>query len=181
MVGSAQLDVTVGTHQSITPVVVDAGIAVAPLALPVVASMCDVDVTTAPPGADIMLDGATVLGTSPATIPMPCGVVQKVSVKKARYGAAVKAFTATATATKLAIKIPPPMLQLKVTSVPTGATITVGGKVVGITPTTVKVLGVGATTITVSKDGFAPDTQKIAPHQNNATHHVALKRVTKQG
>ncbi len=111
---------------------------------------------------------------------MPCDVAQKVSVRKARYGYAVKSFTATATATKLAIKISPPMLQLKVTSVPAGATITVAGKVIGITPTTVRVSGAGATTITLSKDGFMPDTQKIAPRQNNAMHHVALKRLTKQ-
>ena len=53
------------------------------------------------------------------------------------------------------------------------------GKVVGITPTTVKVLAGGATSITLSKEGFAPDTQKIAPRQNNATHHVSLKRALK--
>ncbi len=137
---------------------------------------CSVEVTTVPAGADIMLDNATVLGTSPATIPMPCGAAQKVTVRKAKYGSATRAFTATATATKLAIKIPPPMLQLKVTSLPAGATITVGGKTVGITPTAVKVVAGGPISITLSKDGYTPDTQKIAPRPNNAAHHVILKR-----
>jgi len=189
--GSAQIATpTTGSDRVIAPVVVvDAGVAViqptpvptptpTPTPTPPVATTCNVDVTTVPAGADIMLDNATVLGTSPATIPMPCGVAQKVSVKKAKYGSAVKAFTATATATKLAIKIPPPMFSLKVTSVPPGATITVGGKVVGITPTTVRVLAGGTTSITLAKDGYTSDTQKIAPRQNNATHHVILKRTS---
>ncbi len=186
--GSAQIAMPTTGSAVIAPVVVvvDAGVAVIqptpvptpPTPPPPVATTCNVDVTTVPAGADIMLDNATVLGTSPATIPMPCGVAQKVSVKKAKYGSAVKAFTASATATKLTIKIPPPMFSLKVTSVPPGATITVGGKVVGITPTTVRVLAGGTTSITLSKDGYTADTQKIAPRQNNATHHVILKRTS---
>ena len=185
--GSAQIAMpATGSDHVIAPiVVVDAGVAAiqptpvqTPTPTPTVATTCNVDVTTVPAGADIMLDNATVLGTSPATIPMPCGVAQKVSVKKAKYGSAVKAFTASATATKLTIRIPPPMFSLKVTSLPPGATITVGGKVVGITPTTVRVLAGGTTSITLSKDGYTADTQKIAPRQNNGTHHVILKRTS---
>jgi hypothetical protein len=72
------------------------------------------------------------------------------------------------------------MFSIKVTSMPMGATITVGGKVVGITPTTVRVSAVSATRITLTKDGFSPDTETIAPRVNNAAHHVVLKRATKQ-
>jgi hypothetical protein len=151
---------------------VDAGVA-AP-------QVCNVEVSTTPAGAEISLDKTTVVGTSPATIPMPCGVETKIYVKKAKYGSAMKAFTATADATKVAIKIAAPIFQLKVTSMPEGATITIAGKVVGITPTSIKVTAFASTMITLTKDGYTPDTQKIAPRQNNASHHVVLKHVTKK-
>jgi PEGA domain len=67
-----------------------------------------------------------------------------------------------------------------VTSIPAGATITIGGKVVGITPTSIKVTAFASTMITLTKDGYTPDTQKIALRQNNAAHHVVLKHVTKK-
>ncbi|CAN5662329.1 hypothetical protein BH11MYX1_BH11MYX1_29710 [soil metagenome] len=180
IIGSAAVVMPLeGSDQvSAPPPAVDAAVAV--VETPPAKTTCNVDITTVPAGADIMLDNVTVLGTAPATIPMPCGVAQKISVRKAKYGSATRTFTASVTETKLTIRIAAPMLQIKVTSVPAGATITVGGKVIGITPTTVRVLGGGATSITLSKDGFAPDTQKIAPRQNNATHHVVLKRAIKK-
>ena len=151
---------------------VDAGVAAPPV--------CNVEVSTTPAGAEISLDKTTVVGTSPATIQMPCGVETKIYVKKAKYGSAIKAFTATADATKVAIKIAAPIFQLKVTSLPEGATITIAGKVVGITPTQIKVPAFATTMITLTKDGYAPDTQKIAPRQNNAAHHVVMKHITKK-
>jgi PEGA domain len=151
---------------------VDAGVA-AP-------AVCNVEVSTTPTGAEISLDKTTVVGTSPATIPMPCGVETKIYVKKAKYGNAMKAFTATADATKVAIKIAAPIFQLKVTSMPEGATITIAGKVVGITPTSIKVTAFTSTMITLTKDGYTPDTQKIAPRVNNAAHHVVMKHITKK-
>ena len=151
---------------------VDAGVA-AP-------QLCNVEVSTTPTGAEISLDKTTVVGTSPATIQMPCGVETKIYIKKAKFGSTMKAFTATADATKVAIKIAAPIFQLKVTSMPEGATITIAGKVVGITPTSIKVTAFASTMITLTKDGYTPDTQKIAPRQNNAAHQVVLKHVTKK-
>ena len=152
------------------PPVVDAGVA-AP-------QTCAVEVTSQPTGAEVSIDKTTVLGTTPATIDLPCGVETKLFVKKAKYGSTTKAFTASAENTKLLVKIPAPMFQIKVTSVPSGATITVGGKVLGITPSSIKLPAFTTSTITLSKDGFVPDTQKLAPRANNATHSVMLKRGT---
>jgi hypothetical protein len=149
-------------------------------AAPPAPQVCNVDVTTTPTGAELWLDDKPVLGTAPATIQLPCGVETKVHATKAKYGSTVKAFTATADNTKLALRIAPPMFSLKVTSMPMGATITIGGKVVGITPTSVKVTAFSATRITVTKEGFAPDTETIAPRVNNAAHHVILKHATKK-
>ncbi|MEO8845088.1 MAG: PEGA domain-containing protein [Kofleriaceae bacterium] len=159
-----------GSAQEVTTV--DAGVA-AP-------KVCNVEVTTNPSGADISLDKTTVLGTSPATIQVPCGAETKIYVKKAKFGSAVRAFTATADAAKVAIRIAAPVFQVKVTSSPSGATITIAGKVVGITPTSIRVTAYASTTITLTKDNYVPDSQKIAPRQNSAAHHVVLKRVTKK-
>jgi PEGA domain len=159
-------------REAITPpVAIDAGVA-AP-------ATCNVDVTTSPSGAELSID-KTVVGTAPTTLQLPCGVATKILAKKDKWGSATKAFTASATATKLTIKIPPPLFQLKVTSIPSGATITIAGKVVGITPTTIKVPAFAGSTITLTKDSYAPDTQKVTAKQNNATHMVTLKHVLKK-
>jgi hypothetical protein len=167
----------------VVAVPVDAAVAIAPppavdagVAAP---QTCAVDVTTNPTGAEIAID-KTVLGTSPATIQLPCGVESKLTIRKAKYGSVQKSFTATAEANKLSVKIAAPVFSLKVTSVPAGATITIAGKTVGITPTTIKVAAFSQTMITVTKAGFQPDTEKIAPRQSNVTHHVVLKPATKK-
>jgi len=159
-----------GSNHDVEPPV-DAGIA-AP-------QTCAVDVTSSPTGAEVAIDKTNVLGTTPVTIQLPCGVETKLYVRKAKYNGTIKSFTASAENTKVLVKLAPPMIQVKVTSVPPGATITVGGKVVGITPSTIKLPAQGAS-ITLSKDGYVPDTQKIAPKANGA-HHVNLKKgVVKQ-
>ena len=149
-------------------------------AAPAAPQLCNVDVTTVPTGAELSLEDKTVLGTSPATVQLPCGVETKIYAKKAKFGSTSKAFTASADNSKLALRIAAPMFSIKVTSMPAGATITIGSRVVGITPTTVKVAAFTSTTITLSKDGFAPDTERIAPRVNNAAHHVVLKRAVKK-
>ena len=169
--GSAE-QITAGSAHVETPAPADAA--------PATPQVCNVDITTTPPGAELSLDDKTVIGTSPATVQLPCGVETKIYAKKAKFGSAMKAFTASADNTKLALKIAAPMFSIKVTSLPAGATITIGNKVVGITPTTVKVAAFSSTTITLSKDGFAPDTEKIAPRVNNASHHVVLKRAVRK-
>ena len=79
-------------------------------------------------------------------------------------------------ANRVLIKLAKPQFQVKVTSTPAGATITAGGKSLGVTPTTIKLPGFESTALTLTKPGFAPDTQRVNPKQNNASHHVTLKR-----
>jgi hypothetical protein len=135
---------------------------------------CSVEVTTNPPGAQVTID-KDVLGTTPGTFQLPCGAPAKLSIKKAGFFSATKDVT-PGTDSKVAIELAKAMFSIKVTSAPAGASITVGGKAAGVTPTTIKVPAFAQTTITLTKDGYAPDTQKIAPRQNNAAHHVNLKR-----
>ena len=153
------------------PVANDAGTAAA--------ATCPVEITTVPPGAEIAIDKTTVLGTTPNTFQIPCGVETKLYIRKKQYAGVIKPFTANAENTKLNIKLQAAVFQIKVTSTPPGATITVGGKLLGITPTTIKLPAFATSAITLSKDGFTPDTQKLAPRQNNVPYHVSLKRKTR--
>ena len=57
------------------------------------------------------------------------------------------------------------MFSVKVTSTPAGATITAGGKSMGVTPTTIKLPGFEPTSITLTKPGFAPETSRVTPKQ----------------
>ncbi|MEO6774219.1 MAG: PEGA domain-containing protein [Kofleriaceae bacterium] len=171
--GSGSAQISEGSAQVETPPPPADAAVVAP-------QLCSVEITTIPSGAELALDDKTVLGTSPATVQLPCGVETKIYAKKARYGTSVKAFTPSTTHSKLALRIAPPMFQIKIISVPSGATITIGNRVVGITPTTLKVQAFASTTITLTKDGFVRDTEKIAPRANNQSHHVTLKRATRR-
>ena len=182
--GSATHGVGSGsTVAMIQPAPADATVAVVapPPAIDAGVATCPVEITTVPPGAEIAIDNTTVLGTTPGTFKLPCGVETKLYVRKKQFMGAIKPFTASAENIKLTIRLAAAVFQIKVTSLPAGATITVGGKTVGITPTTIKLPAFASTSITLSKDGFVADTQKIAPRQNNAAHHVILKRtVAKQ-
>jgi hypothetical protein len=107
---------------------------------------------------------------------MPCGSEMKLIVRKQAYYTSSKAITATEAHTPVAIALAKALFSLKVTSMPPGATITVSGKTMGVTPTTIKLPAYQATNITLTKDGFTTDTQKLTVKQNNMAHFVALKR-----
>ncbi|HEY0251747.1 MAG TPA: PEGA domain-containing protein, partial [Kofleriaceae bacterium] len=165
------------------PIVVDAAVPDAavqkietPPPPPPEKTTCKVEVSSVPPGAELSIDN-NVVGTAPATLDLPCNARAEITAKKAKWGQAVRAVTPTADM-KLAIKIAAPQFALKVTSTPSGATVTINGKASGITPTTVKV-PFGGASITVAKDGYTPDTQKVAPKTNNTSLVVALKKKQK--
>jgi hypothetical protein len=137
---------------------------------------CIVAVDSQPRGAEIAIGKTTVLGTTPGKFELPCGVETKLYVRKDRFIGTIKTVTATAETPPVVIKLAPAVFSVKVTSTPSGATITVGGKSMGVTPTTIKLPAFATSTITITKDGFAPDSEKVAPRVNNAAHHVTLKK-----
>lgn len=141
---------------------------------------CKVAVASVPTGADVML-GKQKLGTTPGSFELPCGAESTLTLKKAKFLATSKTVTPSADkANKLTVKLGKTMFSIKVTSTPAGATITVGGKPAGVTPATVKVAGFEASTITISKSGFAPDTSKVTAKSNGQAHHVVLKKATRR-
>jgi hypothetical protein len=140
---------------------------------------CSLDLTSVPPGAQIVLDDNTIVGTTPATVEVPCGVESKFTLKKARYTPTTKSVTATGENTKVdAVKLGRAQFLVKVTSAPSGASIAVGGRPMGVTPTTIKLPAYETSRITLTKDGFATETEPFLPKVNGAPLHVILKKGT---
>ncbi len=138
---------------------------------------CTVTIETTPTEADIGIDGGDALGKSPGPFELPCGTEVKLSIKKARYYAVTKAVTPTAEGAKVSVKLARATFTIKVSSTPPGATITVGGRTLGITPTMIKLPAFEAAAITLSKPGYSADAGKLTPKANNAAYHVTLKKV----
>jgi hypothetical protein len=183
-VGSANVDegsakVDEGSAKEAGSAQIEAGSAAkveTPAPPPQTGGTCKVDVTSKPTGADIYLDKQK-LGTTPETIELPCGVETKLTLRKKSMPNTNRSFKPTAGKTnKLVVKLARTLFQVKVTSTPAGATITAGGKTMGVTPTTIKLPGFETTAITLKKPGYSPDTQRVNPKQNNSSHHVTLKK-----
>jgi hypothetical protein len=174
--GSAQVAVAVpaGSASETKPAEVEAP---APeVEAPKPAPACKVDIKSVPAGADIYVEQQK-LGTAPKTIELPCGTETKLTLKKKSFPTTPRLVTPVAgKANKLVIKLAKTLFSVKVTSTPAGATITTGKKSVGVTPTTIKLPAYEASSITLKKPGFAPDTQRVNPKRNNTSHHVTLKK-----
>jgi WAS/WASL-interacting protein len=138
-------------------------------------STCSVELKSVPPGAEVYL-GKQKLGATPGLFVLPCGAETKLSLRKKPYPDTQRAVKPTAEATSLTVKLQRPTFLVKVTSSPAGATITSRGKSLGVTPTTIKLPGFDATALTLTKPGFAVDTQRVKPTKNNTSHHVTLKK-----
>jgi hypothetical protein len=165
---------------AVDPVAVDAGVVeavpdAADAVVPQPATDCVVDVHSTPTGADIVKD-KEVIGTTPAKLTLPCGVEAKLILRKGKLGSVTRTVKPTAAGAKLRVAFAKPLLSVKVTSSPPGATITMGGKSLGVTPAMVKLPAQEAATLVFSKPGFNQDTQKITPKQNNQAVHVTLKK-----
>jgi hypothetical protein len=171
--GSAQAAVAPGSEAQPAPPPVEP---VVDEPTPAAGGTCNVQLTSVPPGADVYLDKQK-LGTTPAKLELPCGAETKVSLRKAKFANTVRAFTPqTGKPNKFIYKLIRNTFSVKITSTPSGATIKAGGKTVGVTPTTIKLPAFESSSITLIKAGFSTDTQKVAPRQNNVSHHVTLKK-----
>ena len=157
---------------------IDAGAAIAPSPTAVAEATCVLDVVTAPPGAEVFLEGNQIVGPSPTKVTLPCGVAAKISARKKLFQTATRVIKPAHDAKKpVKLVLSRITFAVKVSSVPAGATITHGAKVLGVTPTNVRLNAFEPATLTIKKDGYAPETQKITPKQNNQTVHATLKRI----
>jgi hypothetical protein len=161
-----------GSAQAIAPQH-DAGSAEAPPPKP---TTCKVAVTSVPTAADIYI-GKKQVGTAPADIEVPCDVATTLELRKAKFSPTDRDVTATAGKdNKVLVKLSKPTVSVKVTSVPAGATITVGGKSMGVTPAKITLPMMEPATVVLSKPGYTNDVTKLVPKNNNAAVHGTLKK-----
>lgn len=165
------------------PVTVDAAVPAVPADAAVqvaAATECEVAVSSAPQGAEIVL-GKDVLGTTPATLKLPCGVEARLTVRKQRFVSVQRLVTPKSEGQKpVRIALAKVMFTVKVSSSPAGANIFLGSKSLGITPAAIKLPAFELSTLKISKDGYVPDLQKITPKTNNLSISSALKKAAKK-
>jgi hypothetical protein len=137
---------------------------------------CTVQIATSPAGAEVLLDRTTVLDATPGSITLPCGTPAKLTIKKAKHVTATRTVTPSPDGTKLSVTLGVGMFSVKVTSSPAGAMITVGGRPKGVTPTAIQLPAHTTQTITLKKDGYVTDTERIVVKSNGISHHVTLKK-----
>ncbi|MBA3822058.1 MAG: PEGA domain-containing protein [Deltaproteobacteria bacterium] len=140
---------------------------------------CSVEIASSPAGLEVVHDKAS-LGVTPTKVTLPCGVVAKLTFRKAKYVSQQRMITPAAKGSRLRVALARPTFSVKVSSSPPGATITAGGRSLGVTPTVVKLPAFDTSTLLLKKPGFTPETHKIAPKQNNQTVHAALKKAARR-
>jgi hypothetical protein len=139
-------------------------------------AVCYVDLSTTPTAAEVAIDNDHQIGTTPVKLELPCGAETKLYIRKRGYIGAIKPVTPAPDAPPVKVTLPRAIYSVKVSSSPAGATITVGGKTMGVTPTTVKLPAFETSTLIMTKDGFATEAQTLTPKTNNQTVHVTMKK-----
>ena len=139
-------------------------------------SHCFADVSSVPSGAEIVADNNTVLGTTPQTVPLPCGAPIDLLIRKARLVPVTRSVTPTTGGVKIRVALTKQTALVKLSSSPAGATVTLDGRTLGITPTTIKLPVLETSTLAITKNGYEPLTEKVSPKASGATVRVQLRR-----
>jgi hypothetical protein len=138
---------------------------------------CFANVTSQPPGAEIVIDDTSVLGTTPQKIELPCGGPTEVVIRKARMVPVTRTVTPSPEGVTVKVALAKQTFLVKVSSTPPGATVTVNGKALGVTPTTVKVPAFETSILALAKDGYGPETEKVTPKTSGTALHTVLKKL----
>lgn len=145
---------------------------------PATPTECALTIQSVPAAAAVTIDGED-KGNAPVTVTVPCGKPLAVSVKKQRYVTTQRDITPKPNAKPTKIVLQRTTFTVKVSSTPPGATVTLNGKTLGMTPTLVKVPAFETSMLKITKDGYAAETQKVAPKNNATSVSVALKKTAK--
>ncbi len=136
---------------------------------------CKVDIKTTPAGTMVEIDGRAV-GPSPIAIAGPC-TRRRIDLAHPRYKAEQRWVTPTADQpVSLDITLVRPTHELVVTSNPAGATVSIGGRRAGLTPTKVQLMGFSGIDITITKPGFETITRRIYSKVPNDALTVTMRR-----
>jgi hypothetical protein len=143
---------------------------------PAQAGGCYADISSVPAGADILLDQASVVGTTPQRIALPCGHPVELLVRKPHMVPVTHTLTPTPEGASVQFVLARQTFLVKVSSTPPGAAVTLGTKSLGVTPTMVKVPAFESSTLSIAKDGYETETETIAPRGNGTAVHSMLKK-----
>jgi hypothetical protein len=137
---------------------------------------CYAEVSSVPAGADILLDQASVIGTTPQRVALPCGHPVELLVRKPHMVPVTHTITPTPEGASVQFVLARQTFLVKVSSTPPGAAVTLGTKSLGVTPTMVKVPAFESSTLSIAKDGYETETETVAPRGNGTAVHTVLKK-----
>ena len=137
---------------------------------------CYAEVSSVPAGAEIVLDQASVIGTTPQRVALPCGHPVELLVRKPHLVPSTHTITPTPEGTAVQFVLVRQTFLVKVSSTPPGATVTLGGKSLGVTPTMVKVPAFESSTLSIARDGYETESETVAPRGNGTAVHTMLKK-----
>lgn len=141
---------------------------------------CFADVRSQPAGADIVIDQTTVIGTTPQRVSLPCGREVELVIRKPRLVQVARAVTPTPEGAPVQVTLGGQSVPVKVSSTPPGATVTLNGKSLGVTPTIVKLPAFETSMLVIARDGYEPESEKVTPKAGGATVHSALKKLERK-
>ncbi|MCL4225341.1 MAG: PEGA domain-containing protein [Myxococcales bacterium] len=145
---------------------------IAPGASPPPASgTCAVALSSSPEAVQVVRDGQ-ILGETPFTYDGPC-TPYEVTFRRDRYQPVTRQVAAGAAA--LEVRLERPVFEVKVTSRPSGATVTIGDVVVGKTPATIALPGFETTSLVLARRGLTA-TQRVYPDRDGHKVDVKLRR-----
>jgi serine/threonine protein kinase len=138
-------DVSVGSHGLVveapghvafsTTIQVTGELPVVSITAPLVRTSMKVKVTTQPSGAVLLVDGAVIEGSAPATLVLPAGSRHEVVARLTGHREARAELTVTDEQDqRLELVLKPRTNRIRVVSVPEGAEVKLGGTSLGVTP-----------------------------------------------
>jgi hypothetical protein len=135
---------------------------------------CRAQFTSQPPGAEIVI-GGRVIGSTPLDYAMACRPGVAV-IRRDRYEPMQRKFTPRADGAKVVARLERPLYTVKLTSNPSGAIVTLGGRRIGKTPVTTKVPGYEKVAASFAKAGYATSTERVYAKRNGTVVAATLKK-----
>jgi hypothetical protein len=126
----------------------------------------------APTGATVVWNGTTT--SVPGKLDLPCGVEVRLLFHRSHYIDRSMQWTATAERRPISISLTKVMTLVDISSTPSGATIVVSRRSRGVTPYNFPLPEYENSTVTLTKDGYAPFTRKIMPSKDGNQIDVTL-------
>ncbi len=136
---------------------------------------CRISVASTPAGAMVTIDG-DVMGPTPIVVAGPCRA-RKLELAHPRYEKLARVVTPTAAEPLVVeLNLQRPTHTLRLTSTPSGATVSINGRRAGTTPTAISVMGFSSVTLTVEKPGYKVATKRIYSQRPDETMAFPLDR-----